>query len=86
MALHKAGIDSVVYEEHSIGADDVSVILTLASNGIDALRVLEAHEPALAAGFPTPRITLRSKAHRQAFDYHIDWDDPANIPPSVTNR
>jgi 2-polyprenyl-6-methoxyphenol hydroxylase-like FAD-dependent oxidoreductase len=36
------------------------VFLTLASNGIDALRTLGADEPVLAAGFPTPAITLRS--------------------------
>ena len=60
MALQKAGIDPVVYEAHPTGADGVGVFLTLASNGIDALRVLDADKPALAKGFSTPRITLRS--------------------------
>ncbi len=60
MALQKAGIDSVVYEAHPGGAEGVGVFLTLASNGIDALRVLGADGPALAVGFPTPGITLRS--------------------------
>jgi 2-polyprenyl-6-methoxyphenol hydroxylase-like FAD-dependent oxidoreductase len=60
MALQKAGIDPVVYEAHPAGADGIGAFLTLASNGVDALRVLGADEPALAAGFPTPAITLRS--------------------------
>ncbi len=60
MALQKAGIDPVIYEAHPTGADGVGVFLTLASNGIDALRVLDADKPAVAAGFPTPGITLRS--------------------------
>jgi 2-polyprenyl-6-methoxyphenol hydroxylase-like FAD-dependent oxidoreductase len=60
MALQKAGIEAVVYEAHPGGADGVGTFLTLASNGIDALRVIGAGEPALAAGFPTPGITLRS--------------------------
>lgn len=60
MAMQKAGIDSVVYEAHPTVADGVGVFLTLGSNGVDALRVLGADQPVLAAGFPTPGITLRS--------------------------
>jgi 2-polyprenyl-6-methoxyphenol hydroxylase-like FAD-dependent oxidoreductase len=60
MALQKAGIDPVIYEAHPAGADGIGAFLTLASNGIDALRTLGADQPALAAGFPTPAITLRS--------------------------
>jgi 2-polyprenyl-6-methoxyphenol hydroxylase-like FAD-dependent oxidoreductase len=62
MALQKAGIDSVVYEAHPTGADGIGVFLTLGSNGVDALRVLGADKPALAAGFPTPGIALRNSA------------------------
>lgn len=60
MALQKAGIDPVVYEARPTGADGTGAFLTLASNGVDALRVLAADKPALDAGFPTPGITLRS--------------------------
>ncbi|MGH2969630.1 MAG: FAD-dependent oxidoreductase [Solirubrobacteraceae bacterium] len=60
MALEKTGIDPVVYEAHPGGGEGTGVFLTLASNGVDALRVLGADEPALAVGFPTPGITLRS--------------------------
>ena len=60
MALRKAGIQSTVYEAHPTRAEGIGTFLTIASNGIDALRVIGADEPALAAGFPTPTITLRS--------------------------
>lgn len=60
LALQKAGIDSVVYEADPHNADGVGVFLTIASNGVDALRVLDADRAILAAGFPTPGITLRS--------------------------
>ncbi len=60
MALDKAGIQATVYEAHPRGADGIGVFLTLASNGIDALRTIGADRLALAAGFPTPAITLRS--------------------------
>ena len=60
MALRQAGIEATVAEAHPQGAEGVGVFLTLASNGIDALRTLGADGSPLAAGFPTPGITLRS--------------------------
>jgi 2-polyprenyl-6-methoxyphenol hydroxylase-like FAD-dependent oxidoreductase len=60
MALQEAGIEATVYEAHPRSAERMGVFLTLASNGIDALRAIGAAAPALAAGFPTPGITLRS--------------------------
>lgn len=60
MALRKAGIQPTVYEAHPGGAEGAGTFLTIASNGIDALRAIGADEPALAAGFPTPAIMLRS--------------------------
>ena len=60
MALQKAGVDATVYEAHATGADGVGAFLTLASNGIVALRVLDAGAAALPGGFSTPAITLRS--------------------------
>ena len=60
MALQKAGIEATVYDAHPSGADGVGAFLTLASNGIEALRVLDAGAGALPGGFPTPAITLRS--------------------------
>ncbi|MEV4539778.1 NAD(P)/FAD-dependent oxidoreductase [Asanoa sp. NPDC049518] len=58
MALRKAGIDATVYEASTTPRG--GAFLTLAPNGVDALRVLDADESALADAFPTPGITLRS--------------------------
>ena len=60
MALGRAGMDSVVYEAYAGGADDAGAFLTFASNGLDALRAIEAHHLVLAEGFPTPRMTIQS--------------------------
>jgi FAD-dependent urate hydroxylase len=64
LALQKAGIEPIVYEAHPAHADGVGGFLTLGTNGIEALRVLDVDERALATGFPTPTITLRNSAGR----------------------
>jgi FAD-dependent urate hydroxylase len=58
MALQKAGIESVVYEAHPGPAEGIGTFLTLASNGVDALRTLGAEKPVIAAGFPTPGMVV----------------------------
>jgi len=60
MALGRAGIDSVVCEAYAGGADDAGAFLTFASNGLDALRAIDAHRLVLAKGFPTPRMEIQS--------------------------
>jgi len=61
MALQRAGIQAVVYEAHAPTTDEeVGSCLTVATNGIDALRAIDAHRPVLAAGFPTPTNLLYS--------------------------
>ena len=60
LALQKIGIEPVVLEARPGPAAEEGAFLTLGSNGLEALRRLEADGPALAAGFPTPAMTLRS--------------------------
>jgi FAD-dependent urate hydroxylase len=60
MALQRAGIDSVIYEAHAGGADDAGAFLTFASNGLDALRAIDAHNLVMDKGFPTPRMEIQS--------------------------
>jgi FAD-dependent urate hydroxylase len=61
MALQRAGIDPVVYEAYDTSAGlDAGAFLTVAVNGLDALRTLDAHEPVLDAGFPTRNIEFFS--------------------------
>src|SRR6266704_5890099 len=60
MALQKAGLDSVVYEAHPGSAENIGAFLTVAVNGVNALRTLGADQPVIAAGFPTTEISVWS--------------------------
>lgn len=63
IALHKAGIPSVVYEAFDRTADNAGVYLTLAVNALDALRAVDVDVREL--GFDTPRITISSGSGRK---------------------
>jgi FAD-dependent urate hydroxylase len=65
MALQRAGIDTVVYEAHGPTGEEVGSYLTVATNGLDALRAIDAHGPVLAAGFPSPVNVLWSGSGRR---------------------
>lgn len=65
IALQKAGIQPTVFEARPEGADGRGIMLTLAVNGIDALRAIGADARAEAVGFATPGITLRTHTGKQ---------------------
>jgi FAD-dependent urate hydroxylase len=65
MALQRASIDAVVYEVHPPTTEEVGSYLTVATNGIDALRAIGADQPVLEAGFPTPVNVLYSGTGRR---------------------
>jgi FAD-dependent urate hydroxylase len=67
MALQRAGIDAVVYEAHTPTGSDAEAgsYLTVATNGLDALRAIGADTPVLAAGFPTPTNVLLASSGRR---------------------
>jgi FAD-dependent urate hydroxylase len=65
MALRHAGIDAAVYEASTPTTDEVGSYLSVAANGIDALRAIDAHRPVLAEGFPTPTNVLWSGRGRR---------------------
>jgi FAD-dependent urate hydroxylase len=56
MALKQAGIDSIVYEAYDRAADGVGAFLTLAVNGLAALRELDLHDLVRGKGFDTPAM------------------------------
>ncbi|MFD0559940.1 2-polyprenyl-6-methoxyphenol hydroxylase-like FAD-dependent oxidoreductase [Stackebrandtia endophytica] len=58
IALKKAGIDSVVYEAHSQGAEGIGSFLTLATNGFSALASLSAADNVAQLGFESPHMTM----------------------------
>ena len=61
IALQQAGIESTIYEarEQSAGLD-IGAYLTIAVNGLDALRPLALDGPVTAAAFPTSSIEFFS--------------------------
>lgn len=63
MALQKAGIDATIYEAYQRTADGVGAYLTLAPNGLAALRVLGIDHRELG-GFDTPALELRASSGR----------------------
>jgi FAD-dependent urate hydroxylase len=66
MALRQAGIDATIYEAHvPSSAEEAGSYLTVAVNGLDALRAIDADKPVLEAGFPTPTNVLYSGTGRR---------------------
>lgn len=60
IALEQVGVEPVIYEARAEGRYQAGAFLTIATNGIDALRALGAERPVLERGFATPEIRLRS--------------------------
>jgi FAD-dependent urate hydroxylase len=60
LALRKAGIDAQVFEAYRPGTGSKGGPLGLASNGLNALRVVDADAGLAEAGIPTPRMTISS--------------------------
>lgn len=60
IALQQIGVKPVIYEARVEGPGQAGAFLTVATNGIDALRALGADRPVLEQGFATPKIILRS--------------------------
>jgi 2-polyprenyl-6-methoxyphenol hydroxylase-like FAD-dependent oxidoreductase len=58
MALLRAGIEPIVYEAFPRRPDEVGSYFTVSTNGLDALRAIDALEIATAIGFPTHRNVL----------------------------
>ncbi|WP_188190188.1 FAD-dependent monooxygenase [Nonomuraea sp. SYSU D8015] len=82
MALQKAGIEAAVYEAYADPADDVGVFLTVATNGIDALRTIGADRDVVAAGFPTPKISL----HNSGGKYLGGTNTGATLPDGTESQ
>jgi 2-polyprenyl-6-methoxyphenol hydroxylase-like FAD-dependent oxidoreductase len=58
MALQKAGIDATLFEAYDRAADGVGAFLTLATNGLAALRTLDLHTLVREHGFDTPSMSI----------------------------
>ncbi|WP_336212446.1 FAD-dependent oxidoreductase [Nonomuraea sp. LPB2021202275-12-8] len=60
MALREVGVDAEIFEARSETAEGVGAFLNIASNGLDALRTLDAHREVMLAGIPTPHMVMWS--------------------------
>jgi FAD-dependent urate hydroxylase len=66
LALHKVGFEAQIFEAYDRSAGLThGVYLTVAVNGIDALRAVDAHDLVLAKGFPSTEITFFSGTGRR---------------------
>jgi FAD-dependent urate hydroxylase len=68
MALQKAGIPATIYEAYDRASDGVGAFLTLAVNGLDALKTLHLDQRVRAAGFDTPRFAMYTGSGRKLAD------------------
>lgn len=58
MALRRTGLDVVVYEAYGRGSDGVGAFLTLAPNGLAALRELDLHDTVHGLGMDSPGMRM----------------------------
>ena len=64
IALERAGIDATVYEAYDRAADGVGAFLTLAVNGMAALRELDLGDLVRGKGFDTPSMVAEMDGRR----------------------
>ncbi|WP_020669028.1 FAD-dependent oxidoreductase [Amycolatopsis nigrescens] len=81
MALRKVGIESTIYEAYEGTAHDVGATMGMSTNGLDALRLLGAHEGIKAAGIATPRSAMWTGRGRLLMD---DLDVTADTDSTVS--
>lgn len=60
MALQRAGFTAAIYEAYPAPATDAGAWLSVAVNGLDALRIVGVHEKVRAVGFPSHNIQFMS--------------------------
>ncbi|MGH3550226.1 MAG: FAD-dependent monooxygenase [Pseudonocardiaceae bacterium] len=78
MALDKAGIDPTVYEAHPLTSQDGGAFLTLASNGMRALRQVDADTAVSAVSAPLRTMRVCNGEGQQIATVALgDIDDPA---------
>ena len=69
MAMQKAGLDPVVYEARGHGADGVGAFLTLATNGLEALHLLDLDHQVTALGMGTRRMRIVSGTGKRLAEF-----------------
>ena len=87
IALHDAGFTPVVHEARERGADERGAFVTVAVNGIAALRTLGLDpDVVFAAGFPTPALALRNAAGRRLARLPLGGPEPDGTVTTTIRR
>jgi 2-polyprenyl-6-methoxyphenol hydroxylase-like FAD-dependent oxidoreductase len=81
IALNKAGIDSALYEAYPPSSGE-GAFVTIAANGQDALRAIDADQAVLDTSFPAARLRLLAPDGTQLADLPLGRDHPS--PRTIT--
>jgi 2-polyprenyl-6-methoxyphenol hydroxylase-like FAD-dependent oxidoreductase len=79
LALQQAGIEASVYEAYDANADGVGGMLTIAPNGLDALRIVGDDAAVRAVGLPMTRTVVSDGRGRRIGAFA----GLADLPPSL---
>ena len=79
LALHKAGIAAALYEAYPRDADGVGGVLTLAPNGLDALRIIGLQEEVEVIGQPITTMAIADGRGRK----FCEFAGLPGMPPSL---
>ncbi len=80
LALRKAGIASTIYEAYPTSADGIGGALTLAPNGLDALRLIGVHKEVAAIGQPISRMVIDNSQGKQLCEFNgLDGSEPSQV-------
>jgi 2-polyprenyl-6-methoxyphenol hydroxylase-like FAD-dependent oxidoreductase len=87
IALHRAGFTPLIQEAYPKDADERGAFLTVAVNGLAALRALDL-DPGelLAAGYPTPALRLGNGAGRRLADLPLGGPQPDGTTTTTIRR
>ncbi|MBC2877766.1 MULTISPECIES: FAD-dependent oxidoreductase [Streptomyces] len=82
LALAEAGIRATVHEARPAPADGIGATLTIAPNGLEALRTIGAHRAVEAVGHPVPSVALEDGRGGRLSRF----DGFAGLPPTLAMR
>jgi 2-polyprenyl-6-methoxyphenol hydroxylase-like FAD-dependent oxidoreductase len=87
IALHRAGFAPLIYEAYPKDTDERGAFLTVAVNGLAALRKLDIDPTELlAAGFPTPTLKLGNGGGRVLADLPLGGPRPDGTTTTTIRR
>ncbi len=79
LALAKAGIQATVYEARPAAADGIGAVLSLAPNGLNALRIVGADAAVEAVGQPVPGLVMADGSGNRLAVFDGFPDLPATV-------